>query len=689
MKRFGELNSTKKLKVAFSFIILCVVLMAGYIIVGLICGYGADIPFLYKLIWAVLSLVVVVAVVITEVIILNGVAKPLSELDDIIFKMSESGDLTALSSFEKDSFSGETERIRYNFQNILSEFKLFSNELKKIREEFHRGRFDKQIDTFGISGEFKQAADNVNEILSSLKIEIKNILSDFSRISNGDFSSSTDKSAISGETKVKLLKNLDNIKSDIGALSHEQPINSDKYKGSWREIAEHANKFLSGDTAAIEEISNITAQMSKGNFSVSVSGNYKGHLLEAKSNINLTIAELSKFLDELRGKLDNMLENRHNSNMSGEYSGMLEDVKTSLNRFSQKYDTVFSNMRSLVDKITLNAVSVSESTLTFEQNLKSLNSVTEDFNKSVREFSAEEADDRDAVSNNSSNLSHLIGSDMVLCGNDLRQLLETMNEISLTSKNISKIVKSIEDISFQTNLLAINASIEAARAGVHGKGFSVVADQVRTLAGRSREATDEITMFIKDSLEKTKQGTEIADETSKKLDSITTYISGHAEMPGNDSDSQKKRAESIALIKNNISIISETFKMNDKLVSESVLTAETLLNRTEKLKSMINGFKVIPDEDPEDDNSGFKFKDDFQSTAIKSKPVKALVTLDAPSPSAIQNNQLQYQKNTLSAPVHNTPKSSPTPKLGANKRGNSSDLSKNHNIINSKDFGKY
>ena len=100
------------------------------------------------------------------------------------------------------------------------------------------------------------------------------------------------------------------------------------------------------------------------------------------------------------------------------------------------------------------------------------------------------------------------------------QFDEAMAGINESSAKISKIIKVIEEIAFQTNLLALNAAVEAARAGEHGKGFAVVADEVRNLAQRAAQAAKETTSLIGDAVQRAAQGTQVAAAVGKALGTI-------------------------------------------------------------------------------------------------------------------------------------------------------------------------
>ena len=114
----------------------------------------------------------------------------------------------------------------------------------------------------------------------------------------------------------------------------------------------------------------------------------------------------------------------------------------------------------------------------------------------------------------------------------IRQMTGAMRDISVSSGEIGKILKTIEDIAFQTNLLALNAAVEAARAGEAGKGFAVVADEVRSLAQRSASSVQETAGMITETTNRVNRGMSIVGELDEKFKIIMESLGQIREMTG-------------------------------------------------------------------------------------------------------------------------------------------------------------
>ncbi len=179
-------------------------------------------------------------------------------------------------------------------------------------------------------------------------------------------------------------------------------------------------------------------------------------------------------------------------------------------------------------------------------------------------------------------------------------------ELNKLGENISSIINVIEGIAEQTNLLALNAAIEAARAGEQGRGFAVVADEVRQLAQRTAEATHEVATSIKSIQENTHQvsqqmltGTEsaarsveLAGQASNALNEIVSQSAKVADMIDSIAGASGKQVEEIGQISQNIQAIDELASQSMNAVRQSALVAVELEGSAKELDEQISLFKL-------------------------------------------------------------------------------------------------
>jgi len=175
----------------------------------------------------------------------------------------------------------------------------------------------------------------------------------------------------------------------------------------------------------------------------------------------------------------------------------------------------------------------------------------------------------------------------------MKETSVAMEQISEASDQISKIIKVIEEITFQTNLLALNAAVEAARAGEHGKGFAVVADEVRNLAQRAAQAARETGGLIEQTVSRVERGVELNRTTSASFDKIGESAAKVAELVVQIARASAEQAQGVDQVNTAVSQMDRVTQSNAAGAEESAAAAEELSVQSETLRKVVGDLVAL------------------------------------------------------------------------------------------------
>ena len=171
-------------------------------------------------------------------------------------------------------------------------------------------------------------------------------------------------------------------------------------------------------------------------------------------------------------------------------------------------------------------------------------------------------------------------------------LSSAMDNISDNAQQITKIAKDIEDIAFQTNILSLNASVEAARAGAAGKGFAVVANEVKRLATKSAEAAQSATEMVNNTKAIIQTGVELTADTAGSLRAISDVSGQISAISDQLAAAVQGQETALAVMEERIAAISDIADRNLQNAGETERSSGSLAKEAEVLQSQVRKFTL-------------------------------------------------------------------------------------------------
>jgi len=554
------------------------------------------------LMFIIIAVAIVLVAIVVALLIARVISKPVQNLvkltgDVADGKLNINMDRSNLTNDEIGQLAGDV-------YNLVDTIKGVVEDLIRLDHEYNNvGDLDYRIDVTQYKNSFREMAEGVNSIPANLVRDVVELLDSLGEINKGNFDvvcrDLPGKKMVLPNTVRATVANIQNVNEGLnsmidaaavrGELNHK--IDVDLYEGGWREIMVGLNNIAASVDAPLTEIRDVMGNLSRGDFSATVSGDYKGDFLKIKTAVNTTMSSLSSYVSEITSTLSRIASGDLTSTITRDFVGDFEAIKESLNNISMTLNKTMMEISSASDQVLSGAKQISISAQELangaqEQasSVEELNATIDIINQQTRK-NADDAAEASAISNRSTVNAQEGNTSMA-------EMVTAMSQIKESSGEISMIIKTISDIAFQTNLLALNASVEAARAGEHGKGFSVVADEVRNLAGRSQESATDTTSLIETSNNRVESGSSIAEATAKSLVAIVTSANEVSELVSNISDASKEQAEAIEQVSKGLAQISKVTQSNSAVSEETAAASQELNSQADLLQELVGYFKI-------------------------------------------------------------------------------------------------
>ncbi len=317
-------------------------------------------------------------------------------------------------------------------------------------------------------------------------------------------------------------------------------------EGFLRELGESLNQLLYTNQTSLNEVVRVLDALSCGDLTEIITNDFQGTFGQLKDGSNTTVEKLKEIINQIKDATDNI------NSGSKEIASGNNDLSYRTEQQAASLQQTAASMEELTSTVQANT-----------ENAKQANRLA---------IGATEIADQGGV---------VVG-----------QVVATMNDIKGSSQKIEEIISVIDDIAFQTNILAFNAAVQAAHAGMHGQGFAVVAGEVRHLAQRAAASAEEIKSLIEDSVKKIDAGSKLAIQAGFTMQEILVAIRGVTGMMSEITAASVEQNAGIAQVNQAISQMDDVTQQNAALVEQAAAAAESLEEQAQHLVVMIGGFKI-------------------------------------------------------------------------------------------------
>jgi len=314
--------------------------------------------------------------------------------------------------------------------------------------------------------------------------------------------------------------------------------------------------------------------------------------IDVKDEMGQCVSSTSAFIEHIK-HVTSLVEKVADGDLTIETPLLSEKdtIGLSLRKMTGNLNKMFADINNTSSQVHYGANQIADGAQDLAQGAAEQASSMEDLAVSISEIS-DKTKQNAKMADEAAVLSMEIKNNAEKGNEQMDKLMRAVTDISQASQSISKVMKVIDEIAFQTNILALNASVEAARAGKHGKGFAVVADEVRNLAAKSAESAKDTGTMIENSIEKANLGLSITTETLASLGEIVEGINHNAEIVSQIAQSSDVQAAAVSQINDKIERVAQIIQQISATAEESAASSEEMHSQTSLLQEHVTAFKL-------------------------------------------------------------------------------------------------
>jgi len=349
-------------------------------------------------------------------------------------------------------------------------------------------------------------------------------------------------------------------------------------------------RFARSISRPVKRVTDRMVALSNGDLHTEVLPVSTGDELEVMTQtLDDTLESINRYISDIQQVLTRVAEGDLRTGPQVDYKGDFELIRGSLHTITQSMNETLLGFRAAANRLTAMAEQLSGQAAQLHQASMEQNQSAEELVHEVthvKDRLADVADSSDQTRSQTEEIARRIQN----ANAQMAALSSAMDDISANAQQITKIAKDIGDIAFQTNILSLNASVEAARAGAAGKGFAVVANEVKQLAAKSAEAAQSATEMVNNTKTIIQTGVVLTADTADSLQAISDVSTQISAISDQLAAAVQGQGLALTVMEERIAAISSVADRNLQNAGETEQSSGSLAKEAETLQAQVKKF---------------------------------------------------------------------------------------------------